>query len=130
MRTGEQNLAAARDQNHHRRGDARVGDEPARGAFLRTLVRLRAGGRPAAAAVAVRRVPVDDLERARGECSYAVQRDIYGNPLAQLICPNQPDARGYLIGLFTDLVTNYDLDFVQTCLVPFASGRLRRSPAN
>ena len=68
-----------------------------------------------------------DLERARGECSYAVQRDIYGNPLAQLICPNQPDARGYLIGLFTDLVANYDLDFVQTCLVPFASGRLRSS---
>jgi hypothetical protein len=66
-----------------------------------------------------------DFERARGECSYAVQRDIYGNPLAQLICPNNPDARNYLIGLFTDLVANYDLDFVQTCLVPFAAGRLR-----
>ena len=68
-----------------------------------------------------------DLERARGECSYAVQRDIYGNPLAQLICVNQDDARNYLLGLFTDLVRNYDIDFVQTCLVPFASGRLRTS---
>ncbi|MBI4877847.1 MAG: hypothetical protein HY822_24715 [Acidobacteria bacterium] len=68
-----------------------------------------------------------DFERARGECSYAVQRDIYGNPLAQLVCPNNPDARGYLIGLFTDLTANYDLDFVQTCLVPFAAGRLRAS---
>jgi hypothetical protein len=68
-----------------------------------------------------------DFERARGEYAFAVQRDIYGNPLAQLICPNNPDARGYLIGLFTDLVAHYDLDFVQTCLVPFASGRLRAS---
>ena len=66
-----------------------------------------------------------DFERARGECSFAVQRDIYGNPLAQLICVNQPDARNYLIGLFTDLVKNYDIDFVQTCLVPFAATRLR-----
>ena len=66
-----------------------------------------------------------DFDRARGECSYAVQRDIYGNPLAQLICVNNPDARSYLIGLFTDLVKNYDIDFVQTCLVPFASTRLR-----
>jgi len=68
-----------------------------------------------------------DLERARGECSYAVQRDIYGNPLAQLICVNQDDARNYLLALFTDLVRNYDIDFVQTCLVPFAAGRLRMS---
>jgi hypothetical protein len=68
-----------------------------------------------------------DLQRARGEFSYAVQRDIYGNPLAQLVCVNNADARNYIIGLFTDLVKNYDLDFVQTCLVPFAAGRLRIS---
>ncbi|MCC6861767.1 MAG: hypothetical protein IT158_24565 [Bryobacterales bacterium] len=66
-----------------------------------------------------------DFERARGEYAWAVQKDIYGNPLAQLVCVNNPDSRNYLIGLFTDLVINYDLDFVQTCLVPFASGRLR-----
>ena len=68
-----------------------------------------------------------DLERARGEFAWAVQRDMYGNPLAQLICVNNPDARGYLLGLFTDLAKNYELDFVQTCLVPFAAGRLRMS---
>jgi hypothetical protein len=68
-----------------------------------------------------------DNERARGEFVSVVQRDIYGNPLGQLICVNNPDARNYLIGLFNDLVKNYDLDFVQTCLVPFASGRLRAS---
>ncbi|MCW5982108.1 MAG: hypothetical protein KIT09_28740 [Bryobacteraceae bacterium] len=64
-----------------------------------------------------------DQERARGELIDTVQRDIWGNPLGQLICVNNPDARNYLMGLFSDLTANYDLDFVQTCLVPFAHGR-------
>jgi hypothetical protein len=65
-----------------------------------------------------------DQERARGQFVSVVQRDIYQNPLSQLICVNNPDARQYVIGLFTDLVKNYDLDYVQTCMVPFAAGRL------
>ena len=64
-----------------------------------------------------------DLERARAEHVDTVQRDIYGNPLAQSICPNNDDARNYLLGLFLDLVKNYDLDYVQTCLLPFSAGR-------
>jgi hypothetical protein len=68
-----------------------------------------------------------DQERARGQFVSAVQRDIYGNPLSQLVCVNNPDSRQYIIGLFTDLVKNYDLDFVQTCMVPFAATRLRVS---
>jgi hypothetical protein len=64
-----------------------------------------------------------DAERARGEHADTVQRDIWGNPIGQLICPNNPHARSYLTGLFTDLVKNYDIDYVQTCLVPFAQGR-------
>ena len=62
-----------------------------------------------------------DKERAAGEFRSVVQRDIWGRPLEQELCPNNPDARAYLIALFTDLVRNYDLDFVQTCLKPFAS---------
>ncbi len=61
-----------------------------------------------------------DAERAAGEFEDVVQRDIWGNPIGQLICPNNPDARSYLIALFTDVVKNYDIDYVQTCLVPFA----------
>jgi hypothetical protein len=68
-----------------------------------------------------------DLDRAAGDYSFAVQRDIYGHPLGQMICPNIPDSRAYVIGLFTDLVRNYDLDFVQTCLLPFVAGRLKAS---
>ncbi len=68
-----------------------------------------------------------DKERARKEFVGAVQRDIYGNPISQLICPNNPIARNYLLAWFTDLTTNYDLDFIQTCLVPFAFRRNRVS---
>jgi hypothetical protein len=61
-----------------------------------------------------------DRQRAAGEFVSVVQRDIYGRPVGQLICPNNPMALAYLTGLFTDLVKNYDVDFVQTCLRPFA----------
>ena len=63
-----------------------------------------------------------DQERASAEFSSVVQRDIYGKPSGQLICPNNPVAMAYLTALFTDLVKNYDLDFVQTCLRPFSAG--------
>ncbi len=70
-----------------------------------------------------------DLKRAREEFAPVVQRNIWGNPLGQDICPNNPDAGAYLIGLFTDLVKNYDLDYVQTCLRPFSSGARGRGGA-
>jgi hypothetical protein len=66
-----------------------------------------------------------DRQRATTDYQFAVQRGIYGQPFGQLICPNVPDSRAYVIGLFTDLVKNYDLDFVQTCLIPFIGGSLR-----
>lgn len=63
-----------------------------------------------------------DKKRAAGQFVSVVQRDIRGTPLGQLICPNNPDAAAYLLALFTDLVKNYDVDFVQTCLRPFEGG--------
>lgn len=64
-----------------------------------------------------------DSERAASEFSDCIQHDIYGNRLGKLICFNNPDAREYVIGLFADLTTNYDIDYIQTCLIPFNSGR-------
>jgi len=52
-----------------------------------------------------------------------MQRDIYGNRLGKLICFNNQDAREYVIGLFSDIASNYDVDYIQTCLIPFHSGR-------
>ncbi len=64
-----------------------------------------------------------DSERAEKEFSDCMQRDIYGNRLGKLVCFNHPDVREYVTGLFADLVTNYDLDYIQTCLVPYHRGR-------
>jgi hypothetical protein len=39
-----------------------------------------------------------------------------------LPCLNNPAVREYLVGLFTDVASNYDVDFLQTCLVLFDAG--------
>ncbi|MFB3828194.1 MAG: hypothetical protein ACE15B_15605 [Bryobacteraceae bacterium] len=91
--------------------------------FLETLVRAgRKGGWKTGAEISH---TVLDKKRAADQFASVVQRDIWGRPAGQSICPNNPDARAYLLALFTDLVKNYDLDFVQTCLRPFAAGERR-----
>lgn len=65
-----------------------------------------------------------DQQRAAGEFVNVVQRDIHNRPVGQLVCPNNPVAMAYLTALFSDLVRNYDLDFVQTCLRPFSTGQV------
>ncbi|MGH7490322.1 MAG: hypothetical protein ACREMY_32645, partial [bacterium] len=73
-----------------------------------------------------------DAEIARSEYPEVLQRDVYGelvNPMPvapearrALPCLNNEAVRDYLIGLFTDLAANHDIDFVQTCLVLFSAG--------
>lgn len=74
---------------------------------------------------------VIDAALARSEFPDVLQRDIDGSFVGAyeageneraLPCLNHPEVQQYLIGLFTDLATNYDLDFVQTCLVAFGAG--------
>ena len=57
-----------------------------------------------------------DKERVADEFADVVQLDINGKPFDQQICFNHPDVRAYGIALYTDLVANYDLDMVQTCV--------------
>jgi hypothetical protein len=91
--------------------------------FLDTLIKAaRKGGWKTGAEISH---TVLDKARAANEFVSVVQRDIYGRPAGQLICPNNPVAMAYLVALFTDLVKNYDVDFVQTCLRPFATGERR-----
>ena len=68
-----------------------------------------------------------DKERTREEFADVVQIDIYGKPFDQQICFNNPDVRAYGIALYTDLVANYDVDMVQTCVRGLQPGP-RRSP--
>lgn len=71
------------------------------------------------------------LDAERGERDFAdcLQRDIFGRPIVErwgvrraLLCLNNPDARAYILGLFCDLVSRYDIDYIQTCLIPFDWG--------
>jgi hypothetical protein len=57
------------------------------------------------------------------------QIDINNKPIGQMgaPCPNNPDIREYLLNLYTDLVRNYDVDFVQTCMLLFPDGYTRNS---
>jgi hypothetical protein len=71
-----------------------------------------------------------DKKRASEQFSNVLQRDIWGKPTSQQICPNNPDASAYFVALFSDLVKNYDVDFVQTCLRPFATGDVRGGRAS
>jgi hypothetical protein len=64
-----------------------------------------------------------DGERAASEFADCVQQDIYGNRIGKLVCFNQPDAREYAASLFVELASRYDVDYIQTCLIPFSSGR-------
>lgn len=61
-----------------------------------------------------------DKERVKQEFPDIVQRNIAGNPIDQRMCFNHPDVRAYGIALYTDLVANYDIDMVQTCVRGFA----------
>jgi len=67
-----------------------------------------------------------DKERVREQFSHCMQHNIYGDPIGQLICFNNPDSRNYAAGLFEELVSRYDLDYIQTCLIPFAAGHAPR----
>ena len=64
-----------------------------------------------------------DSQRAAQEFPDCIQHDIFGNRLGKLLCFNNPDVREYVAGLFSDLTANYDVDYVQTCLIPFDSGQ-------
>lgn len=75
---------------------------------------------------------VIDAAYARENFADVLQRDVFGNIVGAfeaveaqraLPCLNHPDVQEYLTGLFADLATNYDVDYVQTCLVMFGAGR-------
>lgn len=55
-----------------------------------------------------------------------LQRDIDGNllegTLAARPCVNNPDVREYLLALYGDIATHYDVDYIQTCMLVFSNG--------
>lgn len=47
------------------------------------------------------------------------QRDIYDR-IIDTACVNHPDVREYLVNLYADLASNYDVDYIQTCMLMFS----------
>jgi len=68
-----------------------------------------------------------DKARAEGEFADIVERNIHGEisrvrDWLRPLCPNHPDTRAYAVALLTDLVANYDPDFVMSCTVSMDEG--------
>lgn len=59
-----------------------------------------------------------------------IQRTATGEPAHKwsgdyLPCLNNNDIQAYLCAIYRDLARNYDLDYIQTCMVNFATGGVR-----
>ncbi len=64
-----------------------------------------------------------DTEKTLSETPEILQKDIDGTPIGgSWLCLGNEDVRAYLRTLFHESVKNHDIDFIQTCLLLFASG--------
>ncbi|EDM27034.1 hypothetical protein LNTAR_07314 [Lentisphaera araneosa HTCC2155] len=66
-----------------------------------------------------------DPIRLQEELPDAIQINVFGKPVIthnyknHVVCHNSPEFQEYAVGLYSDLAANYDLDYIQTCLVPY-----------
>jgi hypothetical protein len=73
-------------------------------------------------------VDQDVVQRELLDCA---QHDIHDQPRVVWgrsfpLCPNHPDVIQYTLALYTDLVKNHDVDFVQFCTIPLLNGDAQR----
>ena len=64
-----------------------------------------------------------DTQIAIKEHPEIMQRNIKREIIPRMICPNNPDVHEYMRTMFYDTVLNHDVDFIQTCLMLFETGR-------
>jgi len=66
-----------------------------------------------------------DQPRLENEFSDSIQVNAFGKPVIThnykkpAPCHNSPDFQEYVVGLYSDLAANYDLDYIQTCMIPY-----------
>jgi hypothetical protein len=66
-----------------------------------------------------------DQSRLENQFRDSMQVDIHGQPVLThnynkpAACLNSPDFQEYAVGLYTDLSANYELDYIQTCMIPY-----------
>jgi hypothetical protein len=68
-----------------------------------------------------------DQDIVQKELLDCAQHDIHDQPRIVWgrsfpLCPNHPDVIHYTLALYTDLVKNHDVDFVQFCTIPLLNG--------
>ena len=73
-----------------------------------------------------------DKQRAEGEFADLAQRNIHGEithvrDWLRPLCPNHPETPAYALAMSTDVVANYGVDYVQSCVVTFDDGGPERS---
>ena len=69
-----------------------------------------------------------DTQIAMKEHPDIMQRNIKQEMIPRMICPNNPDVHEYLRVMFYDTVLNHDVDFIQTCLMLFETGKPVTAP--
>lgn len=69
-----------------------------------------------------------DTEIAIKEHPEIMQRDIMNEVIPRMICPNNLEVHEYMRVMFYDSVLNHDVDFIQTCLMLFATGKPVSAP--
>jgi len=66
-----------------------------------------------------------DSERLNGSLKDLRQLDVFGNTVKShnhgmpASCLNNPDFQEFVVALYFDVISHYDLDYVQTCMMPF-----------
>jgi hypothetical protein len=66
-----------------------------------------------------------DPRRLEKEFPDSIQVNEFGKPVIThndghpAVCLNSPAFQEYALGLYSDLAANYDLDYIQTCLIPY-----------
>ena len=66
-----------------------------------------------------------DPSRFAKELPDSIQINVFGKPVIThnyqnpAVCHNSPAFQEYAVGLYSDLSANYDLDYIQTCLIPY-----------
>lgn len=67
-----------------------------------------------------------DRETLRRDVADCRQLDIFGGALSQThvegidaICLNHPDIQEYILNLYSETIANYDIDYIQNCIMPF-----------
>jgi hypothetical protein len=69
-------------------------------------------------------VPLEFILNSYADCAqqniHGVSHPVYARSYP--LCPNSPDAQVYVKALFCDLAKHYDVDYLQTCMLPFMPG--------